>query len=186
MAFRFCPECGGAIQQLILPDEQRERAVCSVCQRIHYQNPHVVVGSVAFWRDQVLLCRRAIEPRVGYWALPAGYLELDETTEAGAAREAWEEAHAELEIRQLLAVYNLVHLNQVQILYLADLRHDGIYPGEESLELGLFGWDEIPWAELAFPSVHWALRHARQMRLAGSQAPELRSRQLELGRDMPL
>jgi len=184
MHYRFCPACGGPVTYTMPSGDQRERAVCAACGKIHYQNPNVVVGAVAFWEQRVLLCRRAIAPRIGYWAIPAGYLELEETTEEGACREAWEEAYAELQIVDLLAVYNLAHLSQVQILYLAELKHPHVSPGEESLDVGLFSWEEIPWQELAFPSVSWALRHARQMRLRSKKTPELRSRDLQLDPDL--
>lgn len=182
--FRFCPSCGGDVSYRIPEHDDRERAVCGHCQAVHYQNPRIVVGVVAYWQERILLCKRAIAPRIGFWALPAGYLELGETTEAGAVREAREEANAELELSRLLAVYNLSHLDQVQILYLAELSHAGVSAGPESLEVGLFSWDEIPWDELAFPSVHWALHHARQMRSGDMAAPDLRSRELELSQDL--
>lgn len=181
---RFCSHCGASVIYTVPAGDQRERAVCNQCGQIHYQNPQLVVGAVAFWQNQLLLCRRAIRPRVGYWAFPAGYLELGETTEEGACREAWEEAQAELEIQSLLAVYNLAHLSQVQIIYLATLRHPNIQAGEESLEVGLFAWADIPWDELAFPSNHWALRHAHAMRQQQQFQPERRSRDLKLDADL--
>lgn len=142
--------------------DDRERLTCADCGFIHYENPKIVVGSVAVWDGRILLCRRAIAPRVGFWTLPAGYLELNETTEAGAAREAWEEARARIEIKDMLAVYNIPRISQVQIFYRATLASDDIEPGPESQEVALFDWDEIPWQELAFPSVHWALGHYRE------------------------
>lgn len=183
MDYQFCPACAGAIEYRVPEQDERPRAICSQCGMVHYQNPRIVVGAVAFWQERVLLCRRAIAPRIGYWALPAGYLELGESTEAGALREAWEEAQAELNLRQLLAVYNLVHINQVQILYLAELKQPNIYPGPESQQVGLFSLSEIPWQELAFPTVQHALRHAWQMRKE-DRGPDLRSQQLELNPDL--
>lgn len=182
--YRFCPACAGALDYRVPEGDDRERAICSQCSTVHYQNPRIVVGVVAWWQEQILLCRRAIPPRIGFWSLPAGYLELNETTEEGAIREAWEEARAELELRSLLAVYNLVHLNQVQILYLADLKHERVSAGPESQEVRLFSWDELPWDELAFPSVPRALHHAQQMRRGEQPAPDLRSRELELNQEM--
>lgn len=182
--FRFCPSCGGAINYQIPEGDDRERAICSQCQTVHYQNPRIVVGVVAWWQDQILLCRRAIPPRIGFWALPAGYLELNETTEAGAMREAWEEAGAELELNSLLAVYNLAHLNQVQILYLASLKHPDIQAGPESQEVRLFKWHELPWDALAFPSVKLALHHAAQMRHGEQPSPDLRSTELEINPEL--
>ncbi len=146
-----------------IPDgDDRGRLVCDSCGFIHYENPQIVVGSVATWGDRVLLCRRAIPPRSGYWTLPAGYLELGESAESGALREAWEEARADLEIDQLLAVYSLKRLSQVQLIYRARLKSPDVEAGPESLEVGLFRFDEIPTGEIAFPSVHWALRDYRE------------------------
>jgi len=117
------------------------------------------------------MCRRAIPPRKGYWTLPAGYLELNETTAEGAIREAWEEARATLEIRALLAVYNIPHISQVQLFYLADLADADVSPGPESEAVALYGWDDIPWDEIAFPSVRWALNHWHEMRGRGALPP---------------
>lgn len=143
-------------------EDDRERLVCKRCGFVNYENPKIVVGSVATWEDRVLLCRRAIDPRDGYWTLPAGYLELNESPESGALREAWEEARARLAIDQLLATYAITRISQVQLIYRARLITPEIAAGPESREVGLFRWDEIPWDELAFPSVHWALDHFRQ------------------------
>ena len=142
--------------------DSRERLVCPDCGFISYDNPKVVVGSVAEWEGRILLCRRAIPPRIGLWTLPAGYLELNETSEAGAAREAWEEARARIAIDGLLAVYNIPRISQVQLIYRATLQSPDIAAGEESEEVGLFGWADIPWREIAFPSVEWALAHYRE------------------------
>ena len=148
-----------------IPDgDDRERLVCPDCGFISYENPKVVVGSVALWDGTILMCRRAIPPRVGYWTLPAGYLETGETTEAGAVREAWEEARAQIETDTLLAVYNIPRIGQVQLIYRAKLRSPDIEAGPESQVVGLFRWDEIPWNDIAFPSVHWALGHFNETR----------------------
>jgi ADP-ribose pyrophosphatase YjhB (NUDIX family) len=116
------------------------------------------------------MCRRAIAPRAGFWTIPAGYLELDETVAAGAQREAWEEARAEITIDRVLAVYSLPHIGQVQIIHLATLNGPNFAPGEESTEVELFHWHQLPWEELAFASVEWALR---QTRVAIDEAPTL-------------
>ena len=146
-----------------IPDgDNRERLVCPDCGFIAYDNPKIVVGSVAVWEAKILLCRRAIPPRVGLWTLPAGYLELNETGEAGAAREAWEEARAHIAIDGLLAVYDIPRIGQVQLIYRARLNSPDIAAGEESAEVGLFDWADIPWPEIAFPSVGWALAHYRE------------------------
>ncbi len=157
------PRAGPSVRRI--PDgDTLERLVCPDCGYISYENPKVVVGSVALWDGEVLMCRRAIPPRKGYWTLPAGFLELNETTAEGAIREAWEEARATLEIRALLAVYNIPRISQVQLFYLADLADADVAPGPESEAVALYGWDDIPWDEIAFPSVRWALNHWHGMR----------------------
>ncbi len=148
-----------------------ERRVCQDCGFIDYENPKVVVGAVVRWREQVLLCRRAIEPRRGFWTIPAGYLELGESAETGARREAREEALAEIELEQLLAVYSIPRISQIQLIYKARLPEPDFGAGEETLELALFDWDKVPWDELAFPSVHWALRDWHRLRHASAFAP---------------
>jgi ADP-ribose pyrophosphatase YjhB (NUDIX family) len=156
---------------LAVPEgDNRPRKTCPDCGYIAYENPKVVVGSVCRWEDRILLCRRAIEPRRGYWTLPAGYLELNESTAEGARREAFEEAGARILIDDILAVYNIPRISQVQVIYDARLADPDVEAGEESLEVALFRWDEIPWADLAFPSVHWALRHWRDARDTGERA----------------
>ena len=142
--------------------DDRERLVCETCGFVRYDNPRIVVGSVATLHGRILLCRRAIAPRTGFWTLPAGYMELGETPSEGAAREAWEEARAKLRMGPLLAIYSIAHISQVQLFYRADLADPAIAAGPESLEVGLFDWDAIPWDELAFPTVRWALHHHRE------------------------
>jgi ADP-ribose pyrophosphatase YjhB (NUDIX family) len=152
----------GTFVRRVPEGDNRERLVCGDCGFIQYENPKVVVGSVCSWQDRILLCRRAINPRKGFWTLPAGYLELHETTADGALREAWEEARAKLEIEGVLAVYTITRLSQVQVIYRARLASPDVSAGPESAEVGLFSWEEIPWPELAFPSVRWALSHYRE------------------------
>jgi len=148
-----------------VPDgDNMERLVCGDCGFIAYENPKIVVGAVAVWQEKILLCRRAIEPRIGFWTLPAGYMELNETTAEGACREAWEEARADLVLKEMLAVYSIPRISQVQVIYLADLVTPDVSAGPESAEVGLFDWDDIPWDELAFPSVAWALNHFAEIR----------------------
>ena len=154
----------GEFERTVPVGDNRPRLVCQNCGFINYENPKVVVGSVCVWETKILLCRRAIEPRKGFWTIPAGYLEVKETTAAGAAREAMEEANADIAIRSLLAVYNIARLSQVQIIYLADLRSAEVSAGAETLELGLYAWDQIPFGELAFPSVRWALHQYRSIK----------------------
>jgi len=144
--------------------DDRHRLVCADCGFVNYENPKIVVGSVAAWDGRILLCRRAIAPRRGFWTLPAGYLELNEEAAAGARREAWEEARAELEIDQLLAVYSIPRISQIQLIYRARLASPSVSAGPETLELDLFDWSAIPWDQLAFPSVHWALKDYDDLR----------------------
>ncbi|WP_417454805.1 NUDIX domain-containing protein [Kiloniella sp.] len=146
-----------AFSRRIPEQDDRERLVCDACEYVIYENPKIVVGVVATWQQKVLLVKREIEPRRGYWALPAGYMELNETADEGAAREAWEEARAKLKIDQLLAIYSIPQISQVQIIYRAKLSHPEVSPGPESQEVALFGRDDIPWRDLAFPTVEWAL-----------------------------
>ncbi|MEM7216044.1 MAG: NUDIX hydrolase [Pseudomonadota bacterium] len=155
-----------------VPDgDTHERSVCEHCGFVNYQNPKIVVGSVVRHEGKILLCRRAIEPRRGFWTIPAGYMELLETPEDGARREAIEEANATLQLNSLLAVYTVARLSQVQLIYRATFKTPGFSAGEESLEVGLFGWDEIPWKEIAFPTVHWALHHDHQIETGGAVGP---------------
>jgi ADP-ribose pyrophosphatase YjhB (NUDIX family) len=148
-----------------VPDgDTMERDVCGHCGHISYANPKIVVGSVVAHENRILLCRRAIEPRKNYWTLPAGYLEEHETPEDGARREAQEEACADISLDLLLAVYSIPRISQVQLMYRARLVAPHFAAGPESLEVRLFDWEDIPWAEIAFPSARWALEHWRQSR----------------------
>ncbi len=146
------------------PDgDDRSRLVCDHCGFVNYQNPKLVVGVVAQWQNRILLCRRAIEPRRGYWTLPAGYLELNESAAEGALREAREEACAHLRLDQLLAVYSIPRISQIQLIFRAWLISNDVAPGPESSEVALLLRDDIPWSDLAFPSVRWALDHHRDV-----------------------
>jgi ADP-ribose pyrophosphatase YjhB (NUDIX family) len=151
--------------------DDRERLMCAECGFVLYDNPKIVVGSVARWGGKILMCRRAINPRRGFWTLPAGYLELNESTRAGAEREAWEEARARIAIETLLAIYDITRLSQVQLIYRARLLDKNIEAGPESLEVGLFDWDEVPWDDIAFPSVRWALGHEKEVQVGGDLTP---------------
>ena len=155
---------GASFIRTVPEGDDRERLVCADCGHIAYENPKVVVGSVATLGDRLLICRRAIEPRKGYWTLPAGYLELHETPEDGAVREAVEEACAAIEIDRLLAVFSIPRLSQVQLIFRARLASPEVAPGPESTDVRLARWDEIPWDEIAFPSVRWSLDAWRQTR----------------------
>ncbi|MEL7480596.1 MAG: NUDIX hydrolase [Pseudomonadota bacterium] len=151
-------------------NDDRERQICDRCGFIDYVNPKIVAGSVVLSGEKILLCRRAIEPRRGFWTLPAGFLEEGESVEDGAAREAFEEANARIEIDRLLAVYSVPRISQIQIMYRARLTSE-ISPGPESEEVGLFAWSDIPWQSLAFPTVIWALTHFSQTRGSNGFAP---------------
>lgn len=157
------PPPSGPRIRAIPAGDNRARLTCPDCGFIAYDNPKVVVGAVATHDGRILLCRRAIQPRLGFWTLPAGFLEMGETAEEGALREAMEEAGARLALEGILGVYSIARIGQVQVIFRARLLDPGaIGPTEESSEVGLFTWDEIPWDAIAFPSVQWALRHWRE------------------------
>ncbi len=149
-----CNVCGTAVETKIPPGDTHSRAVCPACGHIQYQNPKPVVGSVPEWEDgRILLCRRAIDPRHGKWTLPAGFMENGETAAEGAAREALEEANARVQVGELYTFYSLPHISQLYVFYRAELVDLDFRAGEESLEVQLFHEREIPWNELAFPTV---------------------------------
>ena len=155
-----------------IPDgDELERNVCRTCGFIAYENPKIVTGAVIAHGDKIVLCKRAIEPRRGFWTIPAGFLEINETVEEGAKREAREEACANIEIEQMLAVYSVPHISQIQIFYRARLLNEDINPGIESEAVDLYRWGDIPWEEMAFPTAIWALRHYRQTRDQSGFAP---------------
>lgn len=159
---KFCSECAHPVSILIPPDDNRLRHVCEQCGTIHYQNPKMVIGSIPVWeqqgRTQVLLCKRAIEPRYGYWTLPAGFMENEETTSDAARRETMEEAGARIELHELFSLLNVPHVHQVHMFYRATLLDLDYLAGTESLEVRLFDESEIPWADIAFPTVHHTLK----------------------------
>ncbi len=157
---QHCKACGAAVAYR-LPDDgdTKERAVCTVCHTIHYENPLNVVGTVPVWDHKVLLCKRNIEPRLGKWTLPAGFMELGETVAQGAARETTEEAGAQFELQELFSMMNVVRVGQVHFFYRARLTSDTFNPGHETMEARLFAEDEIPWDEIAFRTVKETLQH---------------------------
>lgn len=159
----------GPVVETVPDGDNRSRLVCPDCGYIEYDNPKVIVGAVCIWGDQVLLCRRAIEPRVGFWTIPAGFMELNETTGQGAVREVWEEAGARVEVTGLIGIYEIPHISQVYVIHGARMTEAGYSAGEESQEVALFDWERIPWDELAFPSVAWALERFRQGAAPGVQ-----------------
>lgn len=163
----FCSACGASLKCYIPAGDNRERYVCDECGTIHYQNPRIIAGCVLHWEDRVLLCRRAIEPRLGCWTLPAGFMENGETTREAAAREALEEARAIAEQLALYGIYNLRHIDQVYVMFRGRLRDGMARTGHESLEVGLFGEAEIPWQSLAFTVVRETLQHFFRERKQG-------------------
>lgn len=164
---KFCSNCGHTVTLKVPPGDTLPRHVCEACHTIHYLNPRMVVGCIVEWDDRILLCRRAIEPRYGYWTVPAGFMENGETTQQGAARETLEEAHARVEMGPLYALYNIPHINQVYILFRARLLDLDFRPGTESLEVKLVAEAELPWDELAFATVRNTLRHYYSDRRTG-------------------
>ena len=156
---KHCRVCGVEVAYRVPADDNRDRAVCPACGEIHYENPINVVGTVPVWQDQVLLCRRNIEPRHGFWTLPAGFLELGESTAEGALRETDEEAGARIDLEGLFTVLNVVRAGQVHLFYLARLHDTDFAPGPETIEAQLFREHEIPWDEIAFRTVRETLKH---------------------------
>jgi len=157
---KFCSACGSERLELRVPDgDTLPRNVCANCGTIHYQNPKVVVGCLPEWERRVLLCRRAIEPRLGLWTLPAGFLENGETVTAGAMRETLEEAQARVEVDDLYTLISLPQINQVYMMFRARLLDLDFGPGPESLEVALFDEADIPWETLAFRTITRTLRN---------------------------
>ena len=163
----FCSHCGHAVELRVPPGDQLPRHVCPSCKTIHYQNPKLVVGCVPEHDGRILLCKRAIEPRLGFWTVPAGFMENDETVAAAAARESLEEALAVVEVGSLLAVVDVIHARQVHVMFRARLAAPEFGAGHESLEVGLYLPADIPWSEIAFPSVEFALRRYLEDRTLG-------------------
>ena len=154
---KHCRQCGTAVGYRVPDDDNRERAVCPACKTIHYENPLNVVGTVPVWGEQVLLCKRAIEPRYGFWTLPAGFMELGETVADGAIRETVEEAGARIELQDLFTVMNVVQVGQVHLFYRARLLDTRFDPGPETIEARLFHEHEVPWDQIAFRTVRATL-----------------------------
>ncbi|MEI6759016.1 MAG: NUDIX hydrolase [Betaproteobacteria bacterium] len=166
---RHCRKCGTSVVYRIPDDgDTKERAICTACTTVHYENPLNVVGTVPAWGDKVLLCKRNIEPRWGKWTLPAGFMELNETVAEGAARETVEESGAEFELEGLFSLVNVARVGQVHLFYRARLLSDRFNPGFETIEARLFAEDEIPWDEIAFRTVKETLEHYFADRRAGS------------------
>ena len=156
---KFCSTCGAGVALKVPDGDSLPRYVCVSCNTIHYTNPRMIVGCVPCWEDKVLLCKRAIQPRQGLWTVPAGFMENDETLDIGVARETLEEAGARVDMGQLYAVYSIPHVNQVYLLFLAQLKDLDYKSGAESLDTRLFTQDEIPWDQIAFATVRNTLNH---------------------------
>ena len=177
---KFCSVCGGPVTLQIPEDDDRERHVCQNCGAIHYVNPKVIVGCLPTVGDQILLCKRAIEPRYGKWTLPAGFMENGETSAAGAARETWEEAAAKAINLDLYRIFDVPHISQVYLFYRCQIENDVFGVGPESLESALFSQEDIPWDELAFPVVREILQEFLEDRV--SEQYPIRNTEIEYPR----
>ena len=155
---KYCSNCAAPVEFRIPKGDNLPRYICDSCDTVHYQNPNIVAGCIPEWQDQLLLCRRAIEPRHGYWTLPAGFMENAETTIEAAQRETEEEAGARVNVTDLFAIFNLPHINQVYMMFRSHLGEPVFSAGVESLEVKLFREEEIPWDELAFPVIRQTLQ----------------------------
>ena len=156
---KFCPNCAAPLVRRVPPGDSLPRDVCDACGNVHYQNPKLVVGTVPEWEGRILLCRRAIEPRYGYWTLPAGFMENDESTGEAAARETLEEAGARIELLAAFSMISVPYVNQVHVFYRARLLDLDFKPGVESLEVALFEEAKMPWKDIAFRTVGLTLKH---------------------------
>jgi ADP-ribose pyrophosphatase YjhB (NUDIX family) len=165
----FCSQCGQPVEFRVPPGDHLPRYVCAHCGTIHYLNPRIIAGCVPDHEGRILLCRRAIEPRLGYWTFPAGFMENRETVQQAAARESLEEAQAHVQIGSLLAVVHVLEANQVHMFFRAILPRAEFGIAPESLEVGLFAEQDIPWADIAFPSIEFALRRYFSDRAAGRE-----------------
>ncbi|MEC7803426.1 MAG: NUDIX hydrolase [Pseudomonadota bacterium] len=176
----YCPKCGNPTTSEIPPGDNRARYVCRKCHTIHYENPRMVVGCIPEHRGSILLCKRSIQPRVGYWTVPAGFMELEETLAEAAIRETWEEAKARVTLGPMLAVVDVTHARQVHIFFRAELPAAKFEAGHETSEARLFSFAELPWGEIAFPSVRIALEQLLKSQTKGdnsvhlTQAPRIR------------
>jgi len=163
----FCPSCAAPIERRIPEGDHLPRCVCTRCGTIHYRNPKLIAGCVPEFEDRILICRRAIEPRRGFWTIPAGFMEVGETLQQAAARECHEEALARVEIGNLCAIVHVLHAEQVHVMFRAALAEPSFGVGVESLEVGLCAEHELPWTDLAFASVEFTLRRYFEDRAAG-------------------
>lgn len=171
---KFCSSCAAPVELIVPEGDHLPRHVCTSCKTVHYLNPRIITGCVPQWQGKILLCKRAIEPRLGYWTVPAGFMENGEAVQDGAAREAVEEALARVKIGSLLSIVNVIRAHQVHITFRADLLDPDVGVGPESLEVGLYDEAEIPWSDIAFLSVEFALRRYFEDRRAGREIAHFR------------
>lgn len=186
---KFCTQCGRPVMRRIPENDSRERYVCGSCDMVHYENPRNVVGTIPLWQDKIMLCRRAIEPRYGYWTLPAGFMEIGESPQAGAVRETLEEAGVQVQIGELFALVNATYAQQVHLFYLAKMPSEDYLGGIESLEVRLFHEADIPWSELAFQTSYHTLKlfladRARGLFSADGLTGQFRPHMLDLAKPM--
>lgn len=163
----YCSACGARVELRVPDGDNMPRFVCVSCSTIHYQNPRVIVGCIPEHSGKLLLCRRAIQPRLGFWTFPAGFMENGESLESGAARECWEEAQARVDIGSLVALVTVIHAEQVHVMFRARLAEPVYAAGPESLEVALFAPEDIPWEDIAFRSIDFALRRYLDDRAVG-------------------
>ncbi len=166
---KYCSDCGAAVEHKIPPGDHLPRAVCPACRTVHYHNPKVIVGCIPEWGEQILMCKRAIEPRLGLWTFPAGFLEQHESSGQGAAREALEESRAIVTIGELFVVINVPYVSQVYMVHRAKLTAPQFGPTSESSEVVLMREDEIPWERIAFPTIWHSLKFFYADRKAGCE-----------------
>lgn len=181
---KYCSECGKPVTLAVPAGDHLPRYVCTACGTIHYQNPRIVAGCVAEWEGRILVCKRAIEPRLGYWTIPAGFMENEETMMAAAARESYEEALAKVHIGSLLAIVHVTHAQQVHVMFRGTLVDGSFGVGAESLESRLVEESAIPWRDMAFPSVEYALRRYLADRAAGRE--DLHITEIDRRRPVPV
>jgi len=167
---KFCPACAQPVELRVPAGDNLPRAVCTACGAIHYENPRIVVGCVPEWQERILLCQRAIAPRRGYWTTPAGFFEMGETLQSAAARESLEEAQIRVQIGSLLAITHVLHAAQVHVTFRARMLDERFGAGAESLQVGLYREDEVPWEQIAFPSITFALRCYFEDRRSASES----------------
>jgi ADP-ribose pyrophosphatase YjhB (NUDIX family) len=165
---KFCSYCGGSLANKVPYGDDRLRAICSNCSEVHYENPKIIVCALSVWEDKVLLCKRAIEPQLGLWTLPGGFMELNETMQQAAARETWEEAGTQIKVGELFSAFNVLSYEQVHLFFLATMKSSHYLAGPESLEVCLVGEEQIPWDQIAFPAVAVTLQEFFKARTTGN------------------